>query len=310
MSKKDMKNINEKTDDIKNKEVDNQVAPSLWKSIKREFKNDKVAQVSLIVLIILLLFIFIGSFVFVKKSDYTIVNLLQRYKLPFTEGHIFGTDGSGYDVFKMLLIGGRNSLFISFAVTIITNFVGIAIGVICGYYGGKIDNAIMRVVDFLTILPQLMIIIVLTTIVPNYNAVSLILIMSAFGWIGTVRPIRARVLTEANRDYVRASKTSGSSNFAIMFREILPNIVSVIIAGLTLDLAGNIGLETGLTFLGFGLPVGTPSLGTMLNQATNPETMTGKPWVWIPAAILILIIVILIIFIAQAIRRISDQRQA
>ncbi|WP_420828214.1 ABC transporter permease [Floricoccus penangensis] len=295
---------------MKNIETKDQVAPSFGRALKREFSKDRVAKISLILLIIILLGVFIGGTFFVKRPDYMIVNLLERYKLPFTDGHIFGTDGSGHDVFKMLLIGGRNSLFIAFAVTLITNFIGISIGIICGYYGGRIDNIIMRIVDFLTILPQLMIIIVLTTIVPNYNAMTLVLIISAFGWIGTVRPIRARVLTEANRDYVRASKTSGSSNFAIMFREILPNIISLIIAGLTLDLAGNIGLETGLTFLGFGLPVGTPSLGTMLNQATNPETMTGKPWVWIPSAIFILIIVILIIFVAQAVRRAGDQRQS
>ncbi len=168
----------------------------------------------------------------------------------------------------------------------------------------------MRFTDFWMILPNLMIIIVFVTIIPRFNAWSLIWIISIFSWIGTTRLIRAKTLTEVNRDYVRASKTSGTSNLKIMFREIWPNLSTLVIAESTLVFAGNIGLETGLSFLGFGLPAGTPSLGTMISEETNPETMTDKPWTWVPATVVILIVVLAIIFIGNALRRVADQRQA
>ena len=117
-------------------------------------------------------------------------------------------------------------------------------------------------------------------------------------------------MVETNRDYVRASKTSGTSNIKIIFREIFPNLSSLIIVEATLMFAGNIGLETSLSFLGFGLPASTPSLGTLINYATDPETMTARPWVWVPAAVVILLYTLLIMLIGQALRRVADQRQA
>ena len=156
----------------------------------------------------------------------------------------------------------------------------------------------------------MMIIIVLVTVIPHYNMWSLIIIMTLLGWFNTVRLIRARTLVEVNRDYVRASKTSGTSNLKIIFREIFPNLSSLIIVEATLMFAGNIGLETSLSFLGFGLPANTPSLGTLINYATDPETMTGKPWVWIPAAVVFLLYTVLIMMIGQALRRVADQRQS
>ncbi|MCT0033246.1 ABC transporter permease subunit, partial [Lactococcus lactis subsp. lactis] len=105
-----------------------------------------------------------------------------------------------------------------------TLVVGNILGVITGYFGGRFDLIFMRFTDFVMILPYLMIIIIFVTIIPHFNSWSLIGIISIFSWIGTTRLIRARTMTEVNRDYVRASKTSGTSDFKIMFREIWPNL--------------------------------------------------------------------------------------
>lgn len=279
------------------------------RTVIREFKKDSLARYSLYTLIGILLVVFIGA-LFIPKASYVEVNIMDQYLAPLTDGHILGTDNGGHDIITMLLVSARNSLVIALAVTAITFVFGTILGTITAYYGGKVDMFIMRMTDFIMILPILMIIIVLVTIVPKYNAGTLILLMSAFYWIGTMRLVRSRVLTESQRDYVKASKTSGTSDIKIMFREILPNIASLLIAEATLSFAGNIGLETGLSFLGFGLPAGTPSLGTMINEATNPETMTAMPWTWVPAAIVILIVVLSIIFVGQALRRVADQRQS
>ena len=280
---------------------------SLTHGIKREIRNDKLALYSSIILVILFVGVYVTA-MFIKKTSYVDVNIMDQYLAPLTNGHLLGTDVGGRDIILMLIISARNSFNIAIAVTLFTLFVGNVLGVTTGYFGGKVDFIFMRFTDFVMILPNLMIIIVLVTIIPKFNAWSLIGIMCIFSWIGTTRLIRARTLTEVNRDYVRASKTSGTSNLKIMFREIWPNLSSIIIAESTLVLAGNIGLETGLSFLGFGLPAGTPSLGSMVSEATNPQTMTAMPWTWVPATVLIVIVILGTIFIGQALRRVADQR--
>lgn len=283
--------------------------PTLWNALKREFKKDQVAQFALILLALITIAIFIGA-LFVPRASFTDVNIMDQYLAPMTDGHIFGTDNGGKDIFALLLVAARNSLTIAFFVTVLILAIGTIGGLVTGYFGGKFDLIFMRFIDFMTILPVMMIIIVLVTVVPNYNMWTLIVIMTLLGWFNTVRLIRARTLVETNRDYVRASKTSGTSNIKIIFREIFPNLSSLIIVEATLMFAGNIGLETSLSFLGFGLPASTPSLGTLINYATDPETMTARPWVWVPAAVVILLYTLLIMLIGQALRRVADQRQA
>ena len=284
-------------------------APTLRNALKREFKKDQVAQFALILLALITIAIFVGA-LFVPRASFTDVNIMDQYLAPMTDGHIFGTDNGGKDIFALLLVAARNSLTIAFFVTVLILALGTIGGLVTGYFGGKFDLIFMRFIDFMTILPVMMIIIVLVTVVPNYNMWTLIVIMTLLGWFNTVRLIRARTLVETNRDYVRASKTSGTSNFKIIFREIFPNLSSLIIVEATLMFAGNIGLETSLSFLGFGLPASTPSLGTLINYATDPETMTARPWVWVPAAVVILLYTLLIMLIGQALRRVADQRQA
>ena len=283
--------------------------PTLRNALKREFKKDQVAQFALILLALITIAIFIGA-LFVPRASFTDVNIMDQYLAPMTDGHIFGTDNGGKDIFALLLVPARNSLTIAFFVTVLILAIGTIGGLVTGYFGGKFDLIFMRFIDFMTILPVMMIIIVLVTVVPNYNMWTLIVIMTLLGWFNTVRLIRARTLVETNRDYVRASKTSGTSNIKIIFREIFPNLSSLIIVEATLMFAGNIGLETSLSFLGFGLPASTPSLGTLINYATDPETMTARPWVWVPAAVVILLYTLLIMLIGQALRRVADQRQA
>lgn len=283
--------------------------PTLRNALKREFKKDQVAQFALILLALITIAIFIGALI-VPRASFTDVNIMDQYLAPMTDGHIFGTDNGGKDIFALLLVAARNSLTIAFFVTVLILAIGTIGGLVTGYFGGKFDLIFMRFIDFMTILPVMMIIIVLVTVVPNYNMWTLIVIMTLLGWFNTVRLIRARTLVETNRDYVRASKTSGTSNIKIIFREIFPNLSSLIIVEATLMFAGNIGLETSLSFLGFGLPASTPSLGTLINYATDPETMTARPWVWVPAAVVILLYTLLIMLIGQALRRVADQRQA
>lgn len=281
--------------------------PSFGRLIWKEILHDKLALISFVLFVIILLTVFIGSLT-VDTASSVKVNLAQLNKPP-SEKYLLGTDGSGRDMLTQLFLGARNSILIAFSVTILTGILGIIIGLISGFYGGIVDNISMRILDFFSMLPTLMLIIVLVSLIPRYNVITFVLIMTAFGWFGKARLIRAKTLQQTNLDYVRASKTLGTHNAIIMFREVLPNIASLIIVNLTLNLAANMGLETGLTFLGFGLPFNTPSLGTLISYAAIPENMQRRPWQWLPASLLIIVLMICINFIGQAIKKAADSKQ-
>jgi peptide/nickel transport system permease protein len=282
--------------------------PTGMQVVWREFKKDKVAMVSLVGLSLLIVAIFITAFFFLDQKQIMRVSLRDIYAPPGPDRWL-GADVGGRDVFGQLVIGAKNSLLIAIAITIITGVFGIFVGLVCGYFGGIIDDIFMRIIDFFITIPQLMIIIVTITIVPKYNVVSFVAIMSIFWWTGTARLIRSKALSESRRDYVNASKTLGTNDFIIIIKEIMPNLSSIIIVELTLSFAGNIGVETGLSYLGFGLPSDTPSLGTLVSFANNPLVIESYWWVWLPASLLILILMLGINYIGQALRRAADVRQ-
>ncbi|HCM89590.1 MULTISPECIES: ABC transporter permease [Vagococcus] len=283
------------------------VPPTGIKMIAREFRKDKLALFSLSLLVILLVAIFIGAIV-VDKDAVMKVDILNKYTPP-GDGYILGADEGGRDVLGQLIIGARNSIVIGFSITIITSIVGVGLGIMAGYYGGVIDTVIMRIVDFVMILPVTMVIIVFVTIVPNYTVYNFIMIMSLFYWVAKARLFRGKALSEVRRDYISASKTLGTSDFKIMFGELMPNLSSLIITNLTINFAANIGIETTLSYLGFGLPQSTPSLGTLIGYAANGDVLSEKTWVWVPASVLILVLMLSINYVGQAFKRSADARQ-
>lgn len=282
-------------------------SPSGFSIIWRELIKDKMAVISMIVLGLILITVY-GISLLLKKDEIVKVDLLSIYAPPSAE-HWLGTDYGGRDILGQLIIGAKNSFTIGLAITLITGAIGLAVGLIAGYFGGVIDNIIMRIIDFILVLPFLMLIIVLVTIVPKYNVFSFILIMSAFLWVGKARLIRSKTLAERELDYVSASKTLGTPDWKIILFQVLPNLSSIIIVNLTINLASNIGIESSLTYLGFGLPESTPSLGTLVSYATNPDVLQHKWWIWLPASLLILVMMLCINFIGQALKRAADARQ-
>lgn len=282
-------------------------SPSGFSIIWRELIKDKMAVISMIVLGLILVTVY-GMSLILNENEIVKVDLLSIYAPPSAE-HWLGTDYGGRDIFGQLIIGAKNSFTIGLAVTLITGAIGLAVGLIAGYFGGVIDNIIMRIIDFILVLPFLMLIIVLVTIVPKYNVFSFILIMSAFLWVGKARLIRSKTLAERELDYVSASKTLGTPDWKIILFQVLPNLSSIIIVNLTINLASNIGIESSLTYLGFGLPESTPSLGTLVSYATNPDVLQHKWWIWLPASLLILVMMLCINFIGQALKRAADARQ-
>ena len=280
---------------------------SFWEIIKREFKADKTATICFILLIIIFATVIIGSLVLDQKAVMKI-NLRNKY-LPPSKEFILGTDIGGRSILAQLLIGGRNSILIGFAVTLFTSIIGIMVGLITGFYGGKVDNGIMRIADFISILPATLLIITFVVVIPKYTMWHFIFIMTIFYWVGITRLVRSKALSENRKDYVNASRIMGTSDLKIMLTGILPNISSIIIVDLILSFAGNIGIETGLSFLGFGLPPSTPSLGTLVSYARTPGAMSDMLWLWLPASLLILVMMLCINYVGQAVRRASDAKQ-
>ncbi len=281
--------------------------PSTLGIVANEIYRDKLALISLIFLVVFLAVIYSSTFV-ITRDTATRVDL-TALQTPPSAAHWLGTDTSGRDVFGQLILGARNSFTIGFLITVISAVIGIVMGLTAGFYGGWIDNLMMRFVDFVYILPMLMLIIVFVTIVPNYNIMTFVLVMSGFLWIGKARLIRAKTLGERQKDYVSASLLTGAPGWEVMLFQILPNLSSIIIVNLTLTLAGNIGIETGLSYLGFGLPADTPSLGTLVNNANDPEIIQHYWWMWLPACLTILMLMLSINFVGQALKRAANANQ-
>ncbi|XID95597.1 ABC transporter permease [Paenibacillaceae bacterium WGS1546] len=275
--------------------------------IVREVFRDKVALGSFILIVLITAFVYITSLV-LDQSQIVRVDLFALNKPPSSE-YWLGTDYGGRDIFGQLIIGTRNSLSIAILVTAMTGLIGIAFGMISGYFGGAVDHAFMRIVDFFMVLPTLMIVIAFVTTVPKYSVLTFSLIMTSFLWMGIARLIRSKALQEKELDYIKASRTSGSSHAKIMISQLLPNLSSIIIVSMTLNLAANIGLESGLSFLGFGFPENTPSLGTLVSYARNPQVLEKRWWIWVPASVLILVLMLSINNVGQALKRAADARQ-
>lgn len=291
------------------------------KVIIREFLRDKVALGSLFIIIAIILTAVIWTFRLDANSVMR-VNILHRFAEPvdFEWGliadawngeatYILGADEGGRDIFNQLFLSTTNSVLIGVAVTTIISVIGITLGMLAGYYGGMVDNIIMRVTDFVMILPNIMIVIVFLVVQPNQTVLSFIFIMSIFAWTGFCRIVRSRALSEGRLDYISASKTMGTPSWKIILLEMLPNLGSLIMVQLTLNYASSIGLETGLAFLGFGLPEQTPSLGKLISAATTPDILENRPWVWLPASTVILVLMLSINYVGQALKRASDAKQ-
>ena len=298
----------------KNQSKDSQSLPPMgFEVIKREFMKDKLALLSLIVFILILLFLYVAPF-FLNLESATKVQIFNRYMAPGSvtdTGHTYllGADEGGRDVLAQLILGGRNSITIALIVTALTMIIGLVVGIVSGYYGGRVDNFIMRLVDFVMIIPGFILFITLNTILKANTVLGISLTFSVIYWTSYARLFRTRTLSEASKDYINASKTMGTRDWKIMLTELLPNISSLIITQLVLSMAGNIGLGTGLSYLGFGLPIGTPSLGTLIGTAKTADIIENKQWVWLPAALFILVLMLCINYIGQAVQRSTDARQ-
>ena len=273
----------------------------------QEIRRSKAALLSLIVLVGILLASFIGS-AMLDGNYVNRVSIMTVDQSPEQWGRL-GTDHGGRDMLSMLFLSARTSFVISFSVTIFSLLIGYIVGIIAGYYGGFVDLVVMRLIDFVFMVPTIMFIIVTVSLIPHYTTTHFVLVLIAFGWPASAVMLRPRVLQEASKDYIAASKTLGTPNWKIILKKILPNTLSFMMVGIVLGLAANIGLETGLSIIGYGLPLGTPSLGGIIRVATNPVVLQHRWWQWLPAVALIFVMTLSIYGVGDAISRAVNPKQ-
>lgn len=274
---------------------------SPWAIARRKFLRNKLAMVSLIFLLFVALISILAPLI--THYDITRVNLPDRNLPPSTE-HFLGTDKSGRDIFTRLLFGGRISLLIGISCTFFVILFGTIVGSIAGYFGGIVDNLLMRFTDFILTFPFLVFVIVLNAIL--FGKVSgvwvLIATISLLSWGGIARIVRSKILSEKENEYVLAAVSIGCKSSKVIIKHLLPNVLSTIIVQATLTFAGMIVAESGLSFLGFGVPADTPSWGNMLSYAREPDVLSSKPWMWLPPALAITFTILSINFIGEGIK--------
>jgi microcin C transport system permease protein len=225
---------------------------------------------------------------------------------PPTRENILGTDDKGRDVFARLIYGFRISVLFGLTLTVVSSIVGVIVGAVMGYYGGRIDILGQRFIEVWSGMPTLFLLIILASVVqPNFWW--LLGITLLFSWMGLVGVVRAEFLRGRNFEYVLASKALGLRDSKIMFRHILPNAMVATLTFMPFILGGSVTTLTSLDFLGFGLPVGSPSLGELLAQG---KANLQAPWLGFSAFIVLASMLALLVFIGEAVRDAFDPRRA
>lgn len=241
------------------------------------------------------------------QFSYNTINFMTDAANPAAPSsqNLFGTDDRGRDVFARLVYGFRLSVLFAFALTVVGVFIGIIMGAIQGYFSGKTDLFMQRIIEVWSSMPELYLLIIFASIFQP-SIWLLIILLSMFGWMGLSDYVRAEFLRGRNMDYVRAAKAMGLSNFAIMRHHLLPNSMTPVITFLPFRISGSILALTSLDFLGLGVPPTTPSLGELLSQGKeNIEAW----WLSLGAFVVLVGTLMLLIFIGEALREAMDTRK-
>ena len=241
------------------------------------------------------------------RFSYDTINyaLPQPAPSPPASENIIGTDDQGRDVAARVIYGFRISVVFGLILTFISSIIGIAAGAMQGYYGGKLDLVMQRVIEIWSSMPSLYILIIFSSIfIPSFWTLLFILLL--FSWVNLVDVVRAEFLRTRNFDYVRAASALGVSNGTIIRRHVLPNAMVATLTFMPFILTGSITALTSLDFLGLGLPPGSPSLGELLAQGKNN---LQAPWLGIAAFLSLALMLTLLTFIGEAVRDAFDPRK-
>lgn len=271
----------------------------------RRFMKNKMAVISSFVLLAIIIVCVLAP-VF-TDLDPEKTDLLLIEKGPSDE-HILGTNGQGQDNFSRLLYGGRISLIVGFSAMFFTLAIGVVLGSIAGYYGGKVDSIIMRGADIMLMLPFLVLVLTIMAIIQEVTIALFVTIIAVTAWPNLTRIIRGTYLSLREQEFVQGARAIGATDFRIIFKHFIPNAVGPIIVNATLMMASYIIIESGLSFIGFGIPQPTPTWGNMISEAQNIRILRQHPEAWIPPGVAIFVTVLAINFIGDGLRDAFDPK--
>lgn len=269
----------------------------------RRFKRHKIAIVSAVVLLILTLAAILVNVI--SSYNFHEQDLLNVTQSP-NAAHWMGTDNLGRDVFTRLMYGGRISLLVGVTVALSATVIGALVGSLAGYYGGWIDNVLMRVTDLFLSIPFLVVLILFSKILGG-SVFDIVLLLSLIFWMPAARIIRGLFLSLKEKEFVEAARSMGGSSGRIIVYHILPNVMGPIIVIATLDVAAAILTESALSFLGFGVQLPTPTWGNLLNDSQNFIILA--PWLVYFPGLAILITVLAVNFLGDGLRDAFDPHQ-
>lgn len=302
--------------ELKNKKTDVVVAEKKekietpFKTIWKRLRKNKLAMTGLFILIGILLVCVLGP-IFTKDPyarDY-----VHSFAKPSSK-YVWGTDSLGRDILARTLVAGRISLFVGIASVLIQVIIGSILGVMAGYYGGIVDNIIMRIVDIFMSIPSLPLLIIFAAVlsdlgVPPEKRIFVVMAIIGFlNWPGLCRMIRGQILSLREQEYMQAADALGLSDRRKMFKHLLPNTVPIIIVSATLSLGGAILSESSLSFLGLGVMPPTPSWGNMIQSVYDLYNIQNRPWLWVPPGLFIFLTVMAINLFGDGLRDAIDPK--
>jgi oligopeptide transport system permease protein len=273
---------------------------SLWQDAWKRLLKNKLAVFGLVVVVLMTLMCFVGPFLLEKLAGISPEDVPQDSNLlksfPPSSRHLMGTDDLGRDIFARVLQGGRISLMVGIISTMVSLIVGVSYGAIAGYFGGRIDNFMMRLVDIIYSIPYILIVIVLLAVFSGQNTPDFIVGLSSwFGggeglsqifllffalgfisWLTMARVVRGQILSLKNQEFVLAAKATGVSTFRIIFRHLVPNVLGPVIVYATLTIPQVMLSEAFLSFLGIGVQAPYASWGSLV--ADGSKNIGIYPW--------------------------------
>jgi peptide/nickel transport system permease protein len=278
---------------------------SQWSYARMRFFRHRLALLGMFALVVIF-----GAGIFanwVAPYSFAEINLnnLQFLAAP-SHAHPFGTDQLGRDELSRVIWGIRTSMEVGVFVAVISTLLGMFIGAVAGYYGGWIDNLLMRLTDLVLTLPLLAVLLTASALLGQGNQWRVSFILVAFFWTGIARVVRGVFLSLREKEYVEAAKASGAGDMRLMFRHILPNTLGPIVVNATLAVGTAILVEAALSFLGFGIKPPTPSLGVLINDAQQDPQQW---WLTVFPGLTLLLIVLAVNFVGDGLRDALDPTQ-
>ncbi len=274
------------------------------KLIIKRFRRNKIAVVALVVLAFLVIISVLAPVLATHNRDE--INLRNRENPPSAE-HWLGTDNVGRDIYSRLLYGGRVSLMVGFAASMIQVIIGIILGSLAGYYGKYVDLFIMRLTDVFLSFPFLALAITIAAIL-GPSAYNTALVIGFLAWTGTCRLVRGQFLIIKESEYIEATRALGIGELKTIYKHMLPNAFAPILISATLTMASAILIEAGLSFLGLGVVPPLPSWGNMMEAARNVRVVSLMWWIWLPPGLMIFLAVLSINLVGDGLRDALDPR--